>query len=184
MNFISLGETHLPNRTNRTLALLQRRLLLVLLQSCGQILFEQSLNHLMEILDTPNVNLWPKQSVSSHEQTWCFERFSFIFFQLGRWLTKFRLWTDWTIREPSPEPTMPYRTSSSSLATLSNWTRLCSFSARRSTRCWTACSGSIMWVCSIFEIVRIHIWFTLSHLIWFPSYSHLILFWFTTARLP
>lgn len=42
----------------------KRRLLLVALQSCGQILFEQSLNHLMEILDTPNVNLWPKQSVS------------------------------------------------------------------------------------------------------------------------
>ena len=42
----------------------QRRLLLVALQSCGQIVFEQSLNNLMEILDTPNVNLWPKQSVS------------------------------------------------------------------------------------------------------------------------
>ena len=41
----------------------QRRLLLVALQSCGQIVFEQSLNHLMEILDTPNVNLWPKQFV-------------------------------------------------------------------------------------------------------------------------
>ena len=27
-------------------------------------MFEQSLNNLMEILDTPNVNLWPKQSVS------------------------------------------------------------------------------------------------------------------------
>lgn len=40
---------------------LQRRLLLVILQSGGQIFFEQSLNNLMELLDTPTANLWPKQ---------------------------------------------------------------------------------------------------------------------------